>query len=238
MSGHSHWSTIKRQKGVEDQKRGKIFSKLAKAISLAAGNGSDPAKNFKLRLAIGRAKEFNMPKENVKRAIEKGSGRVGAAGLKEITYEGYGPEGAAVIVETVTDNRNRTTAEIKNIFERGGGSLASPGAVSFQFKKAGKIVIQKKEKIDEQILKLIDLGVADVEEVEDGIEVYTRSKELNAIKTKIEEASFRIITAEIASQPKMPLKVDSQEKKERILKFIELLEEHEDVQKIYTNILF
>jgi len=238
MSGHSHWSTIKRKKGASDQERGKIFSKLAKAISVAAGYGTDPAKNFKLRLAMEKAKEFNMPKENVKRALQQAQGKLANKGLEEVAYEGYGPESIAVIVEAVTDNRNRTTAEIKNIFERGEGSLASPGAVSFQFKKAGMIVVQKKEKIDEQILKLIDLGVADVEEVDDGIEVFTRFEELNEIKNKIKKAGFQIITAEITSQPKMPIKIDNQEKKEKILKFIELLEKHDDVQEVYTNILF
>jgi len=235
MSGHSHWATIKRQKEVQDQKRGKIFSKFAKAISLAARDGADPETNFKLRLLIERAKQANMPKENIARAIEKGSGRSGVVKLEEVVYEGYGPEGVAVIIEVVTDNRNRTTSEIKNIFEREGGSLASPGAVSFQFKKAGLILVKREKEVDNQILKLIDLGVDDVEEVEDGIEAYVRSDALNEVKDKIEQAGFGVITVELVRQPQMTVKIEDKGKAAKILKLMESLEEQDDVQKVYAN---
>lgn len=236
MSGHSHWATIKRRKGIQDQKRGKIFSKLAKAISLAACHGTDPEKNFKLRLLMEKAKQVNMPKENISRAIEKGSGQGETSKLEEIIYEGYGPQGVAVIAEAVTDNRNRTTAEIKNIFERGGGSLASPGAVSFQFKNAGLIVVKKEKKVDDQILKLMDFKVDDVEEAEDGIEVYTSPAQLNEIKNEILKAGFEVVAAELTKKPQALIKLAAEGQQAKVIKLLESLEEHEDIQKVYANL--
>ena len=236
MSGHSHWETIKRQKETNDQKRGKIFSKLGKAISIAARNGVDLETNFKLRLAVEKAKQASMPKENILRAIEKGSGKAEAIKLEEIVYEGYGPEGIAIMVEAVTDNRNRTTAEIKNIFERGGGSLASPGAVSFQFKKAGFVAIKKKKKVDEQILKLIDLGVEEVEETPSSIEIYIQPDQLNEVKNKIEQAGFQVLTAELTMKPKTEVKISDPAKQTKVLKLIKSLKEDEDIQKVYANL--
>lgn len=236
MSGHSHWATIKRRKGIQDQKRGKIFSKLAKAISLAACHGTDPEKNFKLRLLMEKAKQVNMPKENISRAIEKGSGQGETSKLEEIIYEGYGPQGVAVIAEAVTDNRNRATAEIKNIFERGGGSLASPGAVSFQFKNAGLIVVKKEKKVDDQILKLMDFKVDDVEEAEDGIEVYTSPAQLNEIKNEILKAGFEVVAAELTKKPQALIKLAAEGQQAKVVKLLESLEEHEDIQKVYANL--
>jgi len=235
MSGHSHWATIKRQKETADQQRGKIFSKLSRAIAIAARQGADPETNFKLRLAIEKAKEFNLPKENVLRAIRRGSGQEEGEKWEEITFEGYGPEGIGVIVETVTDNRNRTTAEIKNIFERGGGSLAGPGAVSYLFRKMGLITVKKGESLDEQILKIIDLGAEDVEETPDTIEVYTTPENLKDLEEKIKAASFEVKSGEIIMKPITPPVINDRAKAQRILNFMESLENHDDVQKIYAN---
>ena len=235
MSGHSHWATIKRQKESADQQRGKIFSKLSRAIAIAARQGADPETNFKLRLAIEKAKEYNLPKENILRAIRRGSGQEEGEKWEEITFEGYGPEGIGVIVETVTDNRNRTTAEIKNIFERAGGSLAGPGAVSYLFRKMGLITVKKEENPDEQILKLIDLGVEDIEEATDAIEIYTSPEDLKEIEEKIKNSGFEVKSAEITMRPVTPSLINDSQKAQRILKFMESLESHDDVQKVYAS---
>jgi len=235
MSGHSHWATIKRQKEAADQQRGKIFSKLSRAIAIAARQGADPETNFKLRLAIEKAKEYNLPKENILRAIRRGSGREEGERWEEITFEGYGPEGIGVIVEAVTDNRNRTTAEIKNIFERGGGSLAGPGAVSYLFKKMGLIAVKKGENPDEQILKIIDLGAEDVEEASDAIEVYTTPEKLKDLEEKIKSSGFEVKSGEITMKPVTPAVISDSQKAQRVLRFMESLENHDDVQKIYAN---
>jgi YebC/PmpR family DNA-binding regulatory protein len=235
MSGHSHWATIKRQKEAADKQRGQIFSKLSRAITVAARQGADPETNFKLRLAIEKAKEYNLPKENILRAIRRGSGQEEGEKWEEITFEGYGPEGIGVIVETVTDNRNRTTAEIKNIFERGGGNLAGPGAVSYLFRKTGLITVKKEENLDEQILKLIDLGAEDVEEATDAIEVYTSPENLKDIEEKIKNSSFEVKSAEIIMKPVTPVVISDPQKAQKVLRFMDNLENHDDVQKIYAN---
>jgi YebC/PmpR family DNA-binding regulatory protein len=235
MSGHSKWSTIKRQKETTDQKRGQTFSKLARGIAVAARSGSDPESNFKLRLLIEKAKAVNMPKDNIERAIDKGSGEGGEGKLEEIVYEGYGPAGVAVIVEAVTDNRNRTTAEIKNIFERGGGSLTGPGAVAYQFKKAGLITIKKTATPEEEILKIMDLGVEDVEEVEDAVEVNVSPDKIEDIRGKLKETGFEVIGVEMVMEPKILVKVDDPGKATKVLNFMEALQSHDDIQQVYAN---
>ncbi len=238
MSGHSKWSTIKRQKEIKDSHRGQVFTKLANAITIAVKSGggiADPEKNFKLRLSIEKARSLNMPKENIQRAISRGSGDKETGGWSEVAYEGYGPEGIAVVVEAATDNRNRTGAEIKNIFERAGGSLAGPGSVSFQFSKTGLLTVAKKDNTDEQILSLIDLGAQDVEEVADMIEVYTKLEELKEIKDQIEKKDFEVLDVELIMKPVNNIPINTQEKAGKVLKFMELLEEHDDVQKVYSN---
>jgi YebC/PmpR family DNA-binding regulatory protein len=238
MSGHSKWSTIKRQKESKDAKRGQVFTKLAKAITVAVRGGdgiTDPEKNFKLRLAIDKARALNVPKENITRAINSGKGSNQGADWIEVSYEGYGPEGIALIVEAVTDNKNRTTAEIKNLFERGGGSLSSPGAVTFQFKKLGLIAVAKGENPDEEILKLMDLEVDDIQEANDAVEVYVKPESLKETKNKIENMNFRILSEDMTMMPLNNIEIKNLQKAEKILKFTESLEEHDDVQKVYAN---
>jgi len=238
MSGHSKWSTIKRQKESKDAHRGQVFTKLGKAITVAvhAGGGiGDPEKNFKLRLAIEKARSLNMPKDTIQRAISRGTGGKEGGDWSEITYEGYGPEGVAVIIEVATDNKNRTTSEIKNFFERGGGSITGPGAVSFQFKKSGLITLEKSNSVDEQILNLIDLGAEEVEEANDVIEVYTKPEQTHEIRNKIQQAGFKVLSEEIMMQPVNWVKIQEKSKAEKVLKFMEGLEEHDDVQRVYTN---
>jgi YebC/PmpR family DNA-binding regulatory protein len=235
MSGHSKWSTIKRQKEATDIKRGKVFSKLAKAITLAAREGADPEINFKLRLLIDKAKHSNMPKNNIDRAIAKASGGAGGDQLSEVVYEGFGPEGIAIIVEVVTDNRNRTRAEIKNLFEKGGGRLGSPGSVAYQFKPMGLVTVEKTDQPDEQILKIIDLGVEEVEETTDALEVYVQPQALVEIRKKLIENNFKILGAELIKQPKNEIQISDPGKVKKVLKFMNNLQGCEDVQRVFAN---
>lgn len=236
MSGHSKWSTIKRQKGVNDAKRGLLFSKLARAITLSAKQGgTDPTANIKLRLAMDKARGSNMPKENIERAVDKAREAAGGE-LFEATYEGYGPGGVAVLVEAATDNKNRTAQEIKNIFEKWEGSLGVPGSVSYQFEPKGLIVIGKGANSDEMILSLMEVeGVEDVEEVEDEIEVHVKPSEVFQVRGRAEEAGMAVKSAEITMLPKTLISLDA-DKENKVLKLIENLDDHEDVQKVYANI--
>ncbi len=233
MSGHSKWSTIKRQKETKDQARGKIFSKLAKSISVAvkSGGGPNPDSNYKLRIVIETARAANMPKGNIERAISRAASE--AANIEEVAYEGFGPGGIGIIVEAVTDNRNRTGQEIKNIFERGGGSFA-PGALSHIFAQKGFILVEKKGKTDEQILKLIDLGVEDVEEGEDGIEVYTPPAKLFEEKKNLEQAGFRVKESGLVQKPKTLVPIEAGDS-QKAMALLHALEDHEDVEDVYTN---
>lgn len=235
MSGHSHAKTIKKQKDAADLQRGKIFSKIGREISIAARTSADPKTNFKLRLAIEKAKQASMPKDNIQRAINKGSGVEGGERWEEISFEGYGPAGVAVFIEATTDNKNRTTAEIKNIFEKGSGNLASPGAVSFQFKKLGLIKVEKTGKPDKQILQLIDLGAEDIQETGEGIEMYVLPGNLSEKKDQIEKAGFTVKAAEVIRRPTNILVIDPANK-EKVKRFLAALEEHDDVQRVYANV--
>jgi YebC/PmpR family DNA-binding regulatory protein len=236
MSGHSHYATIKRQKGLKDAARGKIFSKMARAIAIAvkAGGNSDPEANYKLRMVVDAARAVNMPKENIERAITRAGSE--AENLEEVTYEGFAGGGVGVIVEAATDNRNRTAQEIKNIFERGGGNLAGPGSVSFNFEPKGLIVIKKKANKDEQILTLIDAGVEDFEETDDAIEVYVSADKLNEVKKLLEAKGFEIISFELVRKPKNMQDVSDLATAQKVLKLLDSLEEDDDVQKVYANV--
>lgn len=233
MSGHSHFATIKRQKESNDAKKGKVFSKMAKEIAIAVkAGGADPDSNYKLRIVIDKARSYNMPKSNIDRAISSG---VGGKALEEITYEGFGPGGIGVIVKAATDNKNRTAQGMKNIFERVGGSLAGPGAVSFNFENKGFILVEKILNPEEQILKLIDLGIEDVEETLDGIEVYVSPDKLSEIKNKIKELGFRVKESELYMKP---ITYQSLEGNDVIkaIDFLDSLDDQDDVQSVYSNL--
>lgn len=235
VSGHSKWSTIKRQKGAEDRRRGLAFSKLARVITVAARAGSDPESNFKLRLAIEQAKSVNMPKETIKRAIERGAGYEEREEFEEASYEGYGPFGVAILVETLTDNKKRTVSALKNIFERGGGNLTSPGSVAYQFEKMGLITVKKLKDIDKAMLSIIDLGVEDVEEAIDAIEVYTKPADLEKFKAKLEGCGFEILEAQIYMRPKTVVAIKERKGAEKVLRLMENLEAQDDVQRVFAN---
>lgn len=235
MSGHSHFATIKRQKGLKDAAKGNIFGKLSKNISIAikSGGSTNPDMNFKLRIAIDKAKESNMPKDNIDRILKNAEGRM--ENIEEITYEGFGPYGVGVLIEVVTDNKNRSAQEFKNILEKAGGNLASPGAVSYNFEHKGYLLIQKSDDVDTQTLSLIDLGVDDIKDTEDGLEVYVHPEELKDIKQKVEAAGFTIITTELKMIPKNYIEIENPEYIEKLTNFLESLEDHDDVQKVYSN---
>lgn len=238
MSGHSKWSTIKRQKEAADKKRGQVFSKLSRLITLSVKQGggiADPEKNFKLRLAIDRAKEANMPKENIKRAISRATDGGGKEDLKEVFYERYGPGGVAFMVRVLTDNRNRSVAEIKNIFDRYNGSLAEPGAVSFLFEKKSFLVVEKKGEEEETMLEIIDLGVENVEKINGKIGVYAKPEDLKKVREDLEKKGFKVVEAGFSFEAKSLVFVDDSKVAKKLLDLAEELEEHEDVESVYSN---
>lgn len=238
MSGHSKWSTIKHQKAVTDQKRGKAFSKLAKIITIAAkeGQSGDVESNSRLRLAIELAKAGNMPKENIKRAIDRGLGKGEGSELVSVVYEGFGPEKVACLAECVTDNKNRTGAEIKSFFERGGGGLGSPGSTAYLFEKKGLILVEAGSDPEEQILKLIDFGIDDVNQEEGIIEVYTQSSKLEKTKEQVIKAGFAIKEASLVLKPTTLVPVKDSHKQEKIIAFLQALEDLDDVLRVYCNV--
>jgi len=236
MSGHSHYATIKRQKSANDVAKGKVFSKYARAIQIAVktGGSPDPNSNYKLRMTIEAARGENMPKENIERAISRAAGD--SANIEEVTYEGFGPLGVSVIVEAATDNRNRTAQEMKNFFEKSGGSLAGPGAVSYNFEQKGVIFTEKGENSENTMLALIDAGAEDVEEAEDGFEVYVAPAQTAAVKEKLESTGVKVVSAKLIMKPKNMQTVNTKEEAARVLSWLEKLEEHEDVQKVFVNL--
>ena len=238
MSGHSKWSTIKRQKGLNDAKRGQVFTKLGNAITIAVreGAGADPASNFRLRLAIEQARAANVPKENIARAIERGLGKGGGAALETVTYEGYAPGKVALIIEAATDNRNRTTPEVRGVIERAGGTFASPGAVSWMFEDAGLITVEKSGKLLDDILEIAaDVGAQDVEDAKDFVEIFTRPNEVEKVKNALVQKGLTVISTEIFKKPTTVQIVSDAETAKKVLGLIDKLEDLEAVQKVYAN---
>jgi YebC/PmpR family DNA-binding regulatory protein len=237
MSGHSKWSTIKRQKGVTDAKRGALFTKVAREISVAARQGGgDPDANYRLRLAVEKARSVNMPSDNIKRTIDKATGGGEADQFEEIVYEGYGPGGVAVLVEAATDNRNRTAAEVRSIFTKTGGQLAGSGAVAWQFEPRGLIAVTRGAKVDpdEVGLAAIDAGAEDVETDDDTIEIYTSPADLEAVRKALEGAGVPVDSAENTMVAKQTVELDSN-KARQALRLVELLEDLDDVQRVTAN---
>jgi len=233
MSGHSKWATTKRQKAAIDAKRSNIFTKVSNAISIAAKEGSDLETNFKLRIAVEKAKQANMPKDNIERAIARGSGKGDGAQLEQLTYEGFGPEKIGVIVEAVTDNRNRTVASLKQIFSKYGGQLAASGSVVWTFDRVGVIVCKLPDKItEEQELNLIDAGANDWEQQEGQIIIYSSTQDLQKINERVKKLGWEIISSELEYIAKETIKVTQPEKWEQ---FKENLEQDDDVNNFFSN---
>jgi YebC/PmpR family DNA-binding regulatory protein len=240
MSGHSKWATIKRKKGAADAKRGQMFTKLTREITVAAKEGGgDPESNFRLRLAIQKARAENMPADNIQRAIQRGAG-VGSDGThyEEVTYEGYGPNGVAMLVQTLTDNRNRTVAEVRSIFTKGGGSLGEAGSVAWMFEPRGLIVVEPKanEDADEISLAAIDAGAEDVQVDDEGhVEVVTGFEDLKHVQDALAGQGLQVANAERTMIPKTTMALDDKGL-EQALRLVERLEELDDVQTVYTNL--
>jgi YebC/PmpR family DNA-binding regulatory protein len=242
MSGHSKWSTIKRAKGAADAKRGLTFTKLGNAITIAAklGNSGDAESNPRLRMALEEARSVNMPKENIQRAIDRGLGNLPGQSLEEVVYEGFGPGKVAFFVEAVTDNKLRTLAEMKNLFDRSGGALGANGSTAYMFKKVGEIkVATKGGDSQNEILEIIDTGAEDVEEFnEEGklkYLVYVDPTTFSQVNNSLKEKNFTIESAEIIMKPTIFTEITDQEKADKVLAFTERLESHDDIQKVYAN---
>ncbi len=234
MSGHSKWSTIKRQKGVTDAKRSAAFTKVAREISVAARQGGgDPDANYRLRLAIEKARSVNMPADNIKRSIEKATGGGEGEQYEEIVYEGYGPGGVAILVEAATDNRNRTAAEVRSMFAKAGGQLAGSGAVAWQFEPRGLITVVGRDP-DEVALAAIDAGASDVDTTVDPVEIFTEPGDLEGVRKALEASGVAVESAESAMIAKQTVELDAA-KARQALRLVELLEDLDDVQRVTAN---
>ena len=235
MSGHSKWANIQHRKGRQDAKRGKEFTKAAKEIIIAAKNGGDPASNSRLRAAIAAAKSINLPKDKIEAAIRKGTGQDAGGDIIEINYEGYGPSGVAVIVETATDNRNRTVAEIRHLMSKGGGSMGENGCVSWKFERKGVIQFSKEKYTEDQLMEAaLEAGADDLRDEGDVWEIQTAMADFNAVREAFEAAGLEMISAELNQVPQTTMEVDL-ETARKLLRFIELLEDNADVQNVYSD---
>jgi YebC/PmpR family DNA-binding regulatory protein len=237
LSGHSKWSTIKRKKGAQDAKRGALFGKLSRAITVAAREGGgDPEMNPALSLAVHKAREANMPNDNIQRAIDKGTGAHGEAETYErITYEGYAPGGVAVMVEVLTDNRNRAASDVRYIFSKNGGKLGTSGSVAYLFERKGVILVPKDNVEEDELMELaLEIGVEDVETTESDYRVVTTPEDFTAVRNSLREAGVGFENAEITMQPQNSVQLDSAAAKQT-LRLIDALEENDDIQEVYAN---
>lgn len=239
MSGHSKWATIKRQKAVVDAKRGVVYAKMAREIIVATKlGGADPAANFRLRTAIERAKAEGVPNDNIDRAIEKGAGTGGADSVEELTYEGYGPGGVAVLVKCATDNRNRTAGDIRSYFSKHGGNLGETGCVNWMFKERGELRIDKESNFNEDTLLSVasDAGADDLitEDGEDALIICTSDK-LEKVKSAVEQSGHKIISADVNMSPMSTVSVQDPDIAKQLLKLLDMLENHDDVQHVFAN---
>lgn len=239
MAGHSKWKNIQRRKNAQDAKRGKIFMKLAKEIYVAAKEGGpDPESNASLRLVIDKAKNANMPNDNIDRAIKKASGSQDGKSYEEITYEGYGPSGVAVMVKCLTDNKNRTATNVRTAFSKNGGSLGETGCVSYMFDRKGYMAIEREDlEIDEEefMLEVIDAGADELETSEELFEIYTEPEQFEEVKKNLQERGYQMATAEMTMVPQTYAEVD-EALQEKVEKLIDVLEDDDDVQEVYTNV--
>jgi YebC/PmpR family DNA-binding regulatory protein len=237
MSGHSKWSTIKRKKGANDAKRGKIFTRLIKEITVAArSGGGDPEGNPRLRSAIISAKADNMPKDNIARAIKKGTGEIAGEVYEEILYEGYGPGGVAVLVECMTDNRNRTVADVRHYFTKSNGNLGESGCVAWMFEKKGLILVDKETASEEELMdQALEAGAEDIVEEDSEFQIFTAPEELDDVRDALEEAGVVFLEASVSMIPKNTVDVTEEKVGRALLKLLENLEDHEDVQNVHAN---
>jgi len=236
MSGHSKWASIKHKKGAADAKRGRIFTKLIREITVAAkSGGGSPDTNPSLRTAISRANEANMPKDNISKAIKKGTGELPGVTYESCTFEGYGPGGIAILVETLTDNKNRSSAEIRNIFSKKGGNMAGAGSVSWIFTSKGYVLIDKAAIDEDELFSIaVDAGADDVKTGDENYEVFTEPKNFEAVKSAIQAKGIKWTSEELTKIPNSTLKISRNEAK-TLLSLIEILEDNDDVQTVYAN---
>ena len=232
MSGHSKWSKIKRDKGVNDAKRGAVFTRIGNMIAIAAKGGTDPVMNPSLAMAIEKARQANMPKDNIQRSIDRAADK-NAAVLEEITYEGYGPGGVGIIIETATDNRNRTLPEVKTALVKNGGTLADAGSVAFQFTRKGVITV--KATGEDALLTVLDAGAEDAEEDDGELIVYTEMKDLHAVSKAIADAELEVVDAELQYVANNPVPVEDEETTRKLLKLLDAIDECDDVTSVHTN---
>lgn len=238
MSGHSKWATIKRKKAKVDSQRGKVFTRISKEIIIAARNGGgDPGGNMRLKAAIEKAKAANIPNDNIQRAIQKGVGGGEGANFEEFSYEGYGPGGVAILLDVATDNRNRTAGEVRHILSKHGGNLGETGCVGWMFKQQGIIIIDRSEtklSEDEIMLVALEAGAEDVKVEEDSFEITTAPENLTAVESSLKEQAIPVADAEITMVPQSTVKLQGEEA-EKMAKMIDLLEDNDDIQAVYTN---
>lgn len=237
MSGHSKWSTIKHKKGAADAKRGKIFTRILKEMTVAARlGGGDPAGNPRLRAAVAEAKAANMPKDNIERAIKRGTGEIEGATYEEVTYEGYGPGGVAIIVDALTDNTNRTTPEIRHMFEKHGGNLGTPGSVKFQFEKKGYFAVEKSAVAEDKLMEIaLEAGADDLQtEDADVFEIYTAIENFEAVRQALESHKIPTVEGKLDMIPSTMVSVD-EAKAKQIMRLLELLDDHDDTQNVWSN---
>ena len=235
MGGHSHWSTIKRHKAGVDAKRGKVFTKLIREITIAARNGGDPDVNPTLRTFIAKAKEANMPADTIKRAIQRGTGELPGVNYEEFTLEGYGPGGTGILLEIMTDNRNRTVSEIRNMLGKNHGTMAEAGAVAWQFHKKGLFVTEKSSIDEDQLLSIVlEAGAEDVKKAGTDFEITTEVSEFEAVKEALQQADIETSLAEVTYLPSNQIRLE-EKPAEQMLKLMEILDDHDDVQKVHAN---
>jgi YebC/PmpR family DNA-binding regulatory protein len=236
MSGHSHWATIKHKKGAVDAKRGKLWSKLSRAIIIAAKNGGgDPVMNLKLRYAIDKAREVSMPKDNIERAIKRGTGDQEGVIFEELTYEGFGPDGVAILVDVLTDNRNRTNGEVRKIFERSGGKMGSSGNVAFLFERKGLIAVEGPPDDEDKLMGIaLEAGADDLKRQGEIFEITTDPVAFTKVKEALEAAGVKVANAELSQVGKAPRDVDEETGK-KVARLMEALDDHDDVQNVYTD---
>ena len=236
MSGHSKWHSIKHKKGAADAKRGKLFAVLIRQIEIAArSGGGDPASNATLRSMVQKARDNSLPVDTIQRAIKRGTGEEEGVVYEQVSYEGYAASGVAVIVQALTDNRNRTSAEIKNIFSRNGGSFAEPGAVSWQFERKGIVVVDRSVDEDELTLAAADAGADDVQDEGETWHVTTPPTELHAVRTAMEEAGIAVQSSDLTMIPTTTVALDAEAAAKSVLRLMDALEEHDDVEAVYAN---